>query len=685
MALYPIQFALAFKQGDAQSPVVKGIPTQVNVMARWSDNSVKHAIFSILVDRALNQLETLEFEEGTPLGTVAGTPISFTAAIEMQSVGTVSLSELTATTWITGPIASTYIHADHSSSKDFMSASGTKVRPIFHVTHWHTLGNAEVRFIGENCNIAWFGESLAPIRCLINGVERYSILSRAWFDQMMSYGSRWTRKFWVNTAPAKPQIVKHDVAYLASSGATWNFDPAIAVTEGAVASMYTQWTNKVSAGDTEILKPGLWNKAMGSGGGSDFVGPWTTWIMLWLYTGDARMRTVCEGQADLGCQFPMQYRESDSAGSVYSVENHPACQLLNIAQNTARSGVTQRADLDSWGWNPDTSHQPDHYFPLYLLTGEFFHYEQAALWASWSCAFYNHQGTTAEFGCGPTGTEGGIPGLNAVTIRGQAWVFRSRCEVGAFAPDSRTEKAYFNRMIEDCIAIWEGERNIVTTSYFNTPNWNWGRTTTPSEHPLRYWQHGNSAFILNANNTPNGDVDPSKASTGLSTWEQNFLVLALMRGLELGYPTDALVNWITPNIQGQQDNLTWNIASNRSPTRNPSGSFFTTWAQVLACFDVAWAAGEGIDYQALFLAKVGDLNHGYTNIARAAAKAVNAESAWMAANAVPNFTTNPKWAILTRTSQPPPPPPPPTPTPGITGSKIKSGVKFGSGMKIGKA
>jgi len=381
--------------------------------------------------------------------------------------------------------------------------------------------------------------------------------------------------------------------------------------------------------------------------------------MLLLYTGDYRMRAVCEGQANQGCQWPMHYREA--SGAFYSVENHPTCQLLNISQNTGRSGVTPVADFDSWAWNPDTSHQPDHYFPLYLMTGEFFHYEEAAFWASWSCAFYNHAGIAADYGCGPTGAEGGIPGLNSVTIRGQAWVFRNRCEVASFGPDNRPEKPYFFRMVEDAIQIWEGERAITTTSSFNTANWLWGRSITPSHHPLRFWQHGNGAFIQNPNGSANGDVDPSKASAGLSTWEQNFLCLALIRGLELGFATTALITWMTPNIQGQQENLQYNIASNRSPTFNPAGAFFTTWSQVKACYDLTWAASVGIDYVFLFNAKLTDLNHGYTNIALATARAYNCVSNWMAANAVPDYTTNPKWAILTRTSQPVPPTLPPDP------------------------
>lgn len=668
---YPIQFGQPFRQGHAQSPVCAiggtAIPTQVNVTTRWPDNSVKHAIFSVILTGNVNDLVTLGFVEGTPLGTTPGPSISFDAAIELFNVQQLK-SNIAGTVYISGPLATTYIHVDHTGAHDLQGISATKCRPIFEVTHWHTQGKAEVRFKGECTNIAALGQcglgDLArPMRLLINGAAVYTLSGREWFDQMMAYSSRFSRVFWVGGTPATPQIIKHDVAYIGQTGASHTFDPSVVVTEAAVAAMYSQWQSAVSAGNTQILKPGLWNKAMGNAGASDYIGPWTTWVMLWLYTGDRRMREVCEGQADLACHFPMHYRENGAAGDFYSVENHPACQLLGVNSNLARSGVTKVDDLDSWGWNPDTSHQPDHYFPMYLLTGKFFYLEQALFWASWSCAFYNHAATASMNGCGPTGVEGGIPGMGSVTIRGQAWVFRSRCEVASWAPDTMLVKAYFQRLVNSCIAIWEGERSITSTVNNSTANWNWGRSINPISNPLHYWEDGRSAFVINENGTPNGDVDPSRCSTALSTWEQNFLELALIRGLELGFATGPLISWLGTNVQGVQDNLDWKIASNRSPIRAPSTAFFTTWAEVEAVYNDAWAAGEGYTYQGRFQEKIPDLNHGYTNIALAAAKAFNLASAFMLANANPNFTSNPKWAILARTLGPPPPPDPPIPTP----------------------
>lgn len=40
-------------------------------------------------------------------------------------------------------------------------------------------------------------------------------------------------------------------------------------------------------------------------------------------------------------------------------------------------------------------------------------------------------------------------------------------------------------------------------------------------------------------------------SKAIAPWEQNFLIYALGRTKELGYPTDALINWFAPNLIGQ--------------------------------------------------------------------------------------------------------------------------------------
>src|SRR5690348_10566499 len=141
MATYPIQFGQAFKQGDAQSPVCTqggvAIPTQVNVMCRWPDNSVKFAIFSVVLTGNANDVADLGFAEGTALGTTPGTLVSFDAGIKIYNQTAVLKSQLSSVAWITGPICSVYIHANHTGGNDVTGISNSAaMRPIFHVAHW---------------------------------------------------------------------------------------------------------------------------------------------------------------------------------------------------------------------------------------------------------------------------------------------------------------------------------------------------------------------------------------------------------------------------------------------------------------------------------------------------------------------------------------------------------------------
>ena len=107
---------------------------------------------------------------------------------------------------------------------------------------------------------------------------------------------------------------------------------------------------------------------------------------------------------------------------------------------------------------------------------------------------------------------------------------------------------YFDKLTRDFIAISEGERNIRKTSFENTPEWRWGHEVGRlPDSPLHFWESGNGNFVQDP-------IDPGVARAAISTWEQNFLVYALGRAKELGYPTDALLSWLSANIVGQVTN-----------------------------------------------------------------------------------------------------------------------------------
>lgn len=240
--------------------------------------------------------------------------------------------------------------------------------------------------------------------------------------------------------------------------------------------------------------------------------------------------------------------------------------------------------------------------------------------------------------------------MRCISIRGQAWAFRNRAQVAALSPDGTPEKGYFDKLTKDFIAISEGERGITGTSLQNTPEWRWGHEVIRQNmSPLHFWEPGNNAFVQ-------AEVDPAKASAGISTWEQNFMMYALGRAKELGYPTDALVSWLAVNIVGQIIDPGYDpylIAANRTPTTGRDGKFFKSWAEVKA------SVKKDNDAKKSFVDKLEDADHGYSIVAIAAvAAAANQPGGreawdWITKNAITAakkpLNDNPKWAVLPRT------------------------------------
>lgn len=668
---YPIQIGRPFVQGeikDAPQALVddQPIPTQADVKERWPDGSVKHAILAFLIPKLesrgrvkvtfRNQVDGNK-EARLAVKDMLDARFDFDAEMQLPNPGGHSSASARAMLqagkfayWFAGPIATSVIIADHSQGRSFdLGPEATRpLRPIFHATFWPAVNKVFVRVIGEVANTEAVGELWLDGLTLTRGRSKESLYKSGRF--VLPMASRWSKTFWLGGEPPQIQI-DHNLKYLAATKMVPNYDSTISVSENSIAANYRAW----QAAPKDLTQAGNWQKAMGTGGGRPDIGPYPTWTVLWLYTGDPRMREMAFGNADLCASWPVHYREGDHRraffGRVVSVADRPSLFLLNVRSNDTKPPDRVRivADPDSWKWNPDISHQPDCVTPQYMLTGDFWYLEEAWFWAAWSVAYSNGAATTSSCGRGPTGKEGGIPGVRCLSMRGQAWAFRNRAQVAAISPDGTPEKAYFEKLTRDFIAISEGERGITKTVFENTPEWRWGRNVTglPSI-PLHFWEPGNGNFVQEP-------IDGASAGAAISTWEQNFLVYALGRAKELGYPTDALLSWLAVNIVGQLTDPTYDpqlIASYRTATVDRNGQAFRSWAQVKA------ALKKGYDAKKEFANYLLNSDHGYSLIASTAAAMIANEPKgedawdWIYKNAfLPargTFRDNPKWAILPR-------------------------------------
>jgi len=672
-ANYPIQIGRPFVQGEiAQFPqaVIDGSPvtTQADVKKRWPDGSVKHAILSFLIPTlSANSTVTVTFQNQASGNNTALTKtqmldaaFDFDAVMELTNGTTVSASARTMlngdafTVWTSGPIATTIVLADHSAARAFDIGfdANKSFRPIFIATFWPTINKVRVRYIGEIANTEVLQDQIYSLVLKLGFNSLPTVYTKGSFTQHT--GSRWTKLFWINEAPSAVAI-NHNLAYLSSTTFIHNYDPTKVVPESAIVSAFTSWTNAAK----DLFDAGNWTKIMSSVGGRPDIGPYPNWTVRWLYSGDPRMEEKALGNADLAAAWGMHFREGASGlffdradtvpaiGKVLSVSARPGLFLGD--NNAGIASLTLVGPVSNGGWAPDASHQPDPFSPQYILTGDYWYLEEMQFWASWG-AVNSRFNPGSPFTRGPEGDSGGID----QQTRGEAWLLRNRVHAAFLSVDGSAEKSYFETLINDLVAIWEGIRNITGTSFQGNADWNWGNTVGIGRYgslgvpqPLPFWEKGGTVFVQ-------FPMNPAVVQEATSPWEQNFLTWSLGRAKELGYPTGPLLSWIAVSLVGQLTDLDYDpilVSAFRLPTvRLNDGMYFDTWA------DTEDGFLSSLDRVAQFNTNVLDTDHGFANIALAATSMVAGEpggaQAWdfMALNVLsaPGLDDSPKWAIIPR-------------------------------------
>lgn len=698
---YPIQIGRPFLQGEIPNfprAVLNstGLTTQADVKSRWPDGSVKHAVLTFyLPTLTKNSSVTITFANQT-LGNntnfmskreMQSTKLNFDARTELTQGSTVSASArdmLDADKfeyWNKGAVTTSIILGDHSLARAFDVGfdANRSVRPLYHATFWPDIRKVRVRFIGEVANTVALQDQSYALKLKLGRIGPQTVYSKASVAHHVA--SRWTKEFWLGGAPPAIEI-NHNLAYLKQTRALPNYDTGRLVTEAALNRAYTDQFDGWVPAAKDLFDAGNLYKLMPTAGGRDEIGPYPTWLVLWLFTGDARMKEKTFGNAELAAAFPVHFREGlngrnfdrnssvPALGKVLSLTARPTVFLyagndyINYSSTLPADKITPVGTMTNGGWRPDNAHQPDYFSPLYLLTGDYFFLEELYFWTAWSAAGTNF--TDAYFwGRGPTGDTGGI----LDEVRGDAWTLRTRAQTAWFAPDGTAEKTYFTRLLNDAIGIWEGTLGITGTPNQNTANWNWGNTVAVKKYydeqwpnyfpynpplpPLRFWDRGPVVF------SDSTDIDPTKASRRTQPWQIHFMIYALGRAKELGYATGPLLSWVAPVLTNELTNPAYNpylAASFMMPTLqklSPSDQYFGNWAAERGAFVASYAANA----QADFVSQLSDANHGYPMICMAAAAMAAAEpngaQAWTfiqqkVVTPAVSLNDNPKWAILPR-------------------------------------
>lgn len=682
---YPIQIGRPFVRGEiANFPQAvigaTAVTTQADVKTRWPDGSVKHAVLSFLIPTlAANGTVTVSFRNQTT-GNTAGyldkvkmldAVYDFDAKMALTN-GTTKTASARAmldagnfTYWLQGSVCTSVILADHGANRtyDIGFDAYKPFRPIFLATFWPGINKVRVRFIGEAANTEEFEDLVYALSLTTGAASPTPVYSKAPFTHYA--GSRWTKEFWIGGAPSAIAI-NHNLAYLASTKLVPNYDTSRVVPEATLASVYRTWTSAAR----DLYDAGNWMKAMGGAGGRPDLGPFPAWTVRWLYSGDSRIRDMALGNADLAAAWPIHLREGktgkyfdaahtiDAGGKVISIKARPSLFVGNAlgyvtyyypGTNTTDDRITLPGTRTNGGWTWDVAHFPEPFYPQYLLTGDFWYLEEMYFWQATAAA---HENPTAYWGRGPTGAYGGCGGSQ---VREEAWALRGRVHVAAAAPDDAPEKAYFEALIGDAIAGFEGRYAIQGTPYQGNTMYNWAAsssgyrknfTTLGGNPPLNNWWFGRSAFVQEG-------MDPAKVGSAESIFEEEYVLLALGLGKRLGYATGPLFSYIAAhfiNIVTHPDFSPYLVSAYRFPVRGTSGAYFSTWAAAKGAYLSTW------NPVAYFNANMRDAEHGYAFIGMAglsmATGEPNGQAAWnwIAANVASDpyrvLNGNPKWVLV---------------------------------------
>ena len=709
---YPLQFARPFVDGeirDFPQVFVDGVPikTQADVKQRYASGYVKHAVIAAIIPVIpATGAVTLSFGNqadgnNTPLqvAQMLDSKFNFDAQMTLTN-GTVSKNVSARQMlisgkfkyWTSGSVATTIILADDSLARTFdLGFDGYKpFRPRFIATFFPDINKVRVRYIGEVSNTNETETINYDLNLSIGNSAPRSVFAQSAI--LHAIGARWTKEFWVQTAPARAINIDHNIGYLSQTAFFAHYDASLKIPESQIASWWNNGTNW-PVGGPAIFSEGGWTKYMPTTGGRPDIGLLPTWSVLWIYSGDWRMREVSFDNADLAGTWQMNYREGNGSkrllrtdnvdsgtglGLPVSITDRPSISFvngLNWQWTTPADRVSVVGPLTGNGWDPDVAHQPDPYSAQYILSGDPWYLEQSQMWAAWSAGYWNYMVR------GPNGAYGGFIENGERDI---AWLLRGRAIAAFISPDNDPFKKYLSTLVDDFVSEWEGYQNIKTSNFYQSELWRWGFAKSPqsgsfqSNNPLRVFKGGDNYY--------------STSYFTVAPWQEYFLICSLGRATEMGFSTGALLDWVAPFVIGQVAtdatanpflmSAYWIPAAKNSTT----GTYYQTWGDVNANF---LAAGRPpITSVADMMANgvLSNLEHGYANLGRTATSFVSFEPGgrkawdWVYANTyVPIadiIARDPAWAITPRSingSAIPTPTPTPTPAPTIT----LSGPSFG--------
>ena len=664
---YPVQIGRPFRPGEIAAGTcptfgLSGAPlqTQADVKNRWPDGSVKFAVLSTLVPSvAASSRAALSIGQGACAlsGNADATRLlepsrNFDVVLEFSGAvnATVSVRDMIAAgasrVWMSGPVTNSWVIGDHGTKRFDVGSDGHKsLRPVVHLQQWEGLDLYRIRVILEVSDTAKLQDQSYSVRISTGHMSRTVQYSSPTF--VHTAGSRWTREFWMGSAkPVAKLGIDHGIGYLASTRAIPNYDSRIVMSPTAVASVVSQWISAPKG----PFDAGMWTKFMPNTGGRPEIGLFPSWHIASLYSDDPQLQSAVAEQTDLAASWKMHYRTGmdrpfdDSTGSrglglPVTRDGFPTQFFFtgNTYLNGPAVAVVDRFNVLSpsanSGWVADGAHQPDPWYLMYLVSGDYWYLEQLQFWASWGLFISNPGTATWASGRGPRDT------VIQEQLRGQAWILRTRARAAWASPDQSAEKTYFARATEQALRQMEGVR--IGTGADPIRAW-WAVNAPLQANPLRYWNGGGANMVQG--------ISATDVATALSTWEYSMMLQSLGHISELGFGAKELLGWAgqswislatTAGIDPRH------LSDYRLPVAKMTGGLFQTWEDVFDGY-TSWSSA--------WESNLNDLQHGYSIFATAAMSFLRDQPKgdlawdWVFENGYSKaqWSSNPKMAILPR-------------------------------------
>jgi len=592
-----------FKKGEIANyaqPSINGIPAatwQCDDKSRWDDGSLKFAIVSLVIPQIpAHHNVVVGFINNTnrDSGAKGGTPSGYLLKAEMLSppfdfeataglTGAVShtisaravLNKDNFRYWLQGPVVTAVIIEDRDTRSFDVNTDGREgnpLHPIFEVWFYPQNHKVEVGFTIEN---AWGSSN--PVQSARN--QDYSLvlstglaspvtrLTQPGFTQYSF--TRWRRAYWIGS---DPPAMRYDwnPRYLLSTKAYPNWDADNIPNERAASGVYAAYTRLYPA---RLTIPGFddlyggqghgpggivnFDQNLDAAGDSDWIGLANTWDVLYLLTGDPRLRKMMIDNADLAGRFPLWFREADAMAGSGKYFDAPTAGSVNTRGRVVSVNARQQVTLMVSNWHPgcageaadninvgsplkyggwpslDTSHMPDWGYIPYTLTGKYYYLEQMQMQAAYILGFYT--------GCYDLANGYYRQGTLAISTRwprDQAWHIRTVAYAAFASPDGDPEGPYFRDKLLNTIAMFEGAHGLPNDYPSRATAYNWGRTTWQSSQannpsPLGAWQVDSATEIYAANGRSN-NVNPNVLSNAGSMFMEAFLTCSLGMVRQLG-------------------------------------------------------------------------------------------------------------------------------------------------------